>query len=87
MGNQLSSNKIFFIADFFTDQVQGGGELNNEIIIDILRKKYDVEKINCHLMTMENIVENKGLFFIISNFINLSEEKKDYIKNNCRYAI
>ena len=87
MGYQLSSNKIFFIADFFTDQVQGGGELNNEIIIDILRKKYDVEKINCHLMTMENIVENKGLFFIISNFINLSEEKKDYIKNNCRYAI
>ena len=39
------SKKVIFIADFFADQIAGGGELNNEELIDLLReKKYNVEK-------------------------------------------
>ena len=30
--------KIIFIADFFIDQVLGGGELNNEELIEMLIK-------------------------------------------------
>ena len=32
-------NKIIFIADFFADEVPGGGELNNQQLIEILRKR------------------------------------------------
>ena len=39
-------NKIIFIADFFADEVPGGGELNNEQLIQILQKRgVDVSQI------------------------------------------
>ena len=38
--------KIAFIADFFANQVPGGGELNNEVVIRKLSKKHQVLKPN-----------------------------------------
>ena len=76
-----------FIADFFADQVPGGGELNNEELISILRENHDVKKVNSHLVSKQYLENNLTAKYIISNFINLSEECKKYLIENCKYII
>ena len=76
-----------FIADFFADQVPGGGELNNEELISILREDHDVKKVNSHLVSKQYLESNLAAKYIISNFINLSEECKKYLIENCKYII
>lgn len=78
--------RIIFIADFFANQILGGGELNNEELITILiADGHEVIKNNSHLVTMEFIEENKDKKFIIANFVGLREDckhalyDKDYI--------
>ena len=74
--------------DFFADQIEGGGELNNEIVVeDLSSKGFEVKKINSHDLSIEELEMCKDYFFIISNFINLSEESKEYLEKNCSYAI
>ena len=65
--------KIVFVADFFVEHILGGGELNNEEIIKIFQqKKYDVVKIQSHLVDIQFLKANRNSFFIVSNFVNLS---------------
>ena len=67
--------KIVFIADFFTDQVLGGGELNNEELIDLLiQDDHQVKKVNSAIATRGFIEDNRDNYFIIGNFMNLSKE-------------
>tara|TARA_R110000824_G_scaffold69939_2_gene179971 strand:- start:1287 stop:2123 length:837 start_codon:yes stop_codon:yes gene_type:complete len=67
--------KIVFIADFFTDQVLGGGELNNEELIGLLvQDGHRVKKVNSAIATRGFIEDNMDNYFIIGNFINLSKE-------------
>ena len=52
--------KIIFIADFFTDQVLGGGELNNEELIGLLAQDgHEVKKINSNLVKSKSLFLNK----------------------------
>ena len=67
---------FLFIADFFSDQVLGGGELNNEELILILKQDHSVKKIQSHILNSSFVTENKKSFFIVSNFMNLSDECK-----------
>ena len=63
---------LVFIADFFAEQVTGGGELNNEELIQLLKDQdISVEKINSHLVTPELIKRRSISGFIVSNFVNL----------------
>ena len=67
--------KIAFIADFFANQILGGGELNNEELIDLLiADGHQVKKINSNTVTKNFIEENKDSRFIVANFIGLSQE-------------
>jgi len=67
--------KFVFIADFFTDQVLGGGELNNDELIKILSAwGHQIVKINSHFVTTNFIEQNKDKKFIIANFINLRRD-------------
>ena len=78
--------KVIFIADFFVNQVFGGGELVNEEIIDGLKAKgVNVEKINCE--NFDATKSDKDAEYLIGNFISLSPFNKDYIKNNLNYSI
>jgi len=64
--------KVCFIADFFAEHILGGGELNNEELILILKSKgYEVEKIQSHLVDEKYLNDNGQSFFIIANFCNL----------------
>lgn len=67
--------KFVFVADFFANQILGGGELNNEELIKMLTKEdHKVIKINSHMVTKNFIEENKNNKFIVANFINLAHD-------------
>jgi glycosyltransferase involved in cell wall biosynthesis len=69
------------------DQVAGGGELVNEEVIRRLgAHKYSVERRRSQDVTLQFIEDNKDCFFIVGNFIALSEECKEFLKDK-RYAI
>lgn len=78
--------KFVFIADFFANQVPGGGEINNEELISLLIKdNIIVERINSNLVTPKFIGDNKQAKFIVANFSLLSDDSirslydKEYI--------
>lgn len=81
-------NKIIFIADFFSNEINGGGELNNEELINILKNNnYDVQCINSRLCTYDFIKNNKDCFYIIANFVQLHISCLQFIQDYCRYII
>jgi len=82
-------NKVVFIADFFAEEVAGGGELNNDELVKLLRKKkYDVEKYKSRAIKPALLETfDKDIKFIISNFIQLSEESKRIFERNKNYVI
>jgi|TARA_R110000824_G_scaffold99248_5_gene236478 hypothetical protein len=64
--------KIVFIADFFVEQVLGGGELNNDELLQILvANGHGIIKMNSHNLTESFIKNNKTAHFIIANFVNV----------------
>ena len=63
-------SKIIFIADLFREQYLGGGECNDEVLINnLVAKGYSVERVLCRDVTPENIKLNN--LFIIGNFTQL----------------
>jgi GT2 family glycosyltransferase len=81
------TRKVIFIADFFVDQVAGGGEFVNEEVIRRLEDcKYSVEKKRSQEMTLQFIEDSKDCFFIVGNFIALSKECRQALKGK-RYVI
>ncbi len=77
--------KIAFIADVFAEDVLGGGELNNKVLIDMLTEHgYTVEKFHSHNVT--NDILQKHHFFIVSNFINLKRNILEDIQTK-KYVI
>jgi len=77
--------KIIFISDFFKTEVLGGAESNDSVLLShLLKKNYDVKKINC--VHLDNSHYNKNNFFIVSNFASLSDNHKSKLQNE-RYII
>ena len=80
--------KIVFIADFFVEHILGGGELNDHELLLILQGKgYNIKKINSHLVSPSFLKDNRDDGFIVSNFMNLSKNSRDYLTENCNYII
>ena len=71
--------KLCFVADFFADEVNGGGELNNEELIGLLSKEHEISKIKSQALTPDQIDDD--INYIIANFIGLSEDSKSAFKN------
>ena len=68
-------SSILFIADFFADQISGGGELNNEVLMEKLYKNgHSVRRANSHLVKHMDILNSE--YIIVSNFVNMSEASK-----------
>ncbi len=70
--------KIGFIADFFSNQILGGAELNDSVLIDKLEKRgYNIKKITSSKTSVEDVLDCD--FFIVSNFVGLKDEIKTII--------
>jgi len=82
-------NEIIFIADFFADEVQGGGELNNQEVVKIFRQRgVKVVEVKSNLASPTFLREcSKSAKFIIANFAMLSEESKRILENEKSYII
>jgi len=77
---------VVFVSDFFAEQgISGGAEaFNDELINCLVSEGCKLEKINCHLLTPAHIRDDK--FYIISNFMNLSKNNLNLLKNT-KYII
>lgn len=75
--------KVFFLSDFFIDEIVGGAEICNDILIDkLLHKNIDIKKIKCRNIDSSFILKNKNAFYIVANFFTLSEDVKNSLINN-----
>ena len=64
--------KYIFIADFFSNEINGGGELNNKHLIELLKtRNHNVESIKSINVTCEFIEKNKKANFILANFVQV----------------
>lgn len=67
-----------------SDEILGGGELNDEELCNQISSKYNIQKIKCMKATLGDI-DNKKI--IVSNFITLNKKLKDFITKNLNYVI
>ena len=83
--------KIVFISDFFVDEIAGGAEIYDDVLIEELRLKgLKVCKFKSQEFTDKHfhLYQQCGFNFIISNFIGLSEKvKKLFTLYGDRYCI
>ena len=64
--------KIVFISDFFSDEISGGAEIYDEVLItEFLSKGIKVCKFKSQEFTEKhfNLYKQCGFYFIISNFV------------------
>ena len=81
--------RVVFIADFFSNEINGGGENNDSVLINFLRDKdIDVETVHAQKVTPQYIDNSQeDEIFIVSNFIGLSEECKRILEQSKKYII
>ena len=77
---------ILFISDFFEDQLLGGAELNDAVLISHLRDRgFTVTCINSPACSHVDL--QKTEFVILSNFVGLKQEVYDALVSDGRYLI
>ena len=77
--------KLVFIADLFADDIAGGGEVNNEELMQLLVSDYHwhilkIKSTECTETVLKQIEENGYTKFIVGNFLGLSEYAKNWLK-------
>tara|TARA_R110002020_G_scaffold458317_1_gene675675 strand:- start:987 stop:1856 length:870 start_codon:yes stop_codon:yes gene_type:complete len=85
MTSNLSN--IFFVQDFFREELLGGAESNDSVLISHLSKKYSIKKIKSHSLTGEMLENNKKELFIFSNFTLMPVEIVNFVAKNNKYII
>jgi len=69
--NRNDIKKIIFIADFFKNDLLGGAESNDSVLIDFLYScGHSLKKLKC--CDVDSTLWGKDYFFIISNFVSLA---------------
>ena len=77
--------KVIFVADIFSDALNGGAENNDSVLIEyLLKNDFDVERVKSYELTRQKIEQNN--LFLISNFISLTDENKTLLKGK-KYII
>jgi len=85
------NKKIVYISDFFVDQVNGGAEINDDVLLtELIDKGIKIVKFRSNEITPKhiNLYIKCGFVFLVSNFIGLSEESKKVLQiNKNKYSI
>jgi hypothetical protein len=77
--------KVALLQDFFDNELIGGAEKNDAVLLKRLKEK----KINIkgvHTYKIDNLIEEYD-YFIVSNFIRLSNFAKNYLIQKKNYVI
>ena len=72
--------KILFISDFYINEIIGGAEICNNVLINKLKNCYNITCEKSHNVKIQDI--EKYDFFIIANFFQLNDEIKNYLSLN-----
>jgi len=73
----IDKKKVVLISDFTSLEVCGGAELFNEELVNGLSKKgFECENLKSVEATAELLRQNKDVFYIVANFMLLSEASK-----------
>lgn len=76
---------VGFISDFFSDNLNGGAELNDNVLLSYLEKKFKVEKILSQECTIQRLSPLD--YVVVSNFVGLPQSNIDYLIENKSYLI
>jgi len=76
---------VGFISDFFSDNLNGGAELNDNVLLSYLEKKFKVEKILSQECTIQRLSSLD--YVVVSNFVALPQSNIDYLIGNKSYLI
>ena len=78
--------KIIYISDFFANEIVGGAEISDKVVIDYLAKEgYNIKTVKSQTF---NPTIHKADTFIISNFVGLSVENKNwFFSSGVKYII
>lgn len=78
---------IAFVADYFADEIPGGGEVNNDELIKLLSADHTVLKVKSRNLDPAAI-ENKIVdFYILSNFLELTYQSYTHLIERANYII
>ena len=77
--------KILFIADYFKNELNGGGESNDNNLINHLSKNNLVLKTKANSVSLSKI--DKADFIIVGNFVTMAEGVKKYLATKKKYII
>lgn len=80
----MISKKIIFLADFYKNNLLGGAENNDDVLIQYLLNGFDVERIRCSNFN-ENLLNQKNIF-LVSNYTSLRESHRKLLQQE-RYII
>ena len=78
---------IAFVADYFADEIPGGGEVNNDELIKLLSADHTVLKVKSRNLDPAAIENGLVDFYIISNFLELSYQSYTYLTERASYII
>ena len=71
--------KLIFVSDLFKDNLIGGAELNDDVLIQHLSNNgFEVVCMHSQLVTEDVVLQND--LFLISNFVGMSERVKQMLK-------
>jgi len=75
------NKKVILIADYYVNEINGGGEINNEELYNqLLKHSVATEKTKSNHVDVPFLKKNRDSFFIIFNFINLREDSKQFLQ-------
>jgi glycosyltransferase involved in cell wall biosynthesis len=78
----LKSKNIIFVADLFVENLQGGAELVNEQLINLLRQRgHTVTKMRCPGLTIDLLRSFKNHPLIFGSIITLAENIKNELSS------
>jgi hypothetical protein len=73
--------KIVYVSDFFYPELLGGAEQSDHELLNILKEENDVLTFKSSNLKIQDIKNNKGCLWIISNYINIGTLLKEIIEN------
>ena len=79
--------KIIVVADMFSADYGGGGELTTDAIISYAPDTIQVERRHCRLLTSEDANNNKDAHWVVCNFASLEDHMKVFFCKNLNYSI